>query len=503
MQGGNQRKPLLSELELRKRLGTLRLDKLDIEATKQLLADLGKRWEPLTQLTEAELQRLYAETGGNPLLLTWAAGQLGRNQGRCRTVEDAVARLQEAHRLEKVNEKNDPLEFIFGDLLDTFTDNETQVLAALAYFTEPARLSWLLPLAELSETAALTALDDLRDRALLIEDETQATWFLPPLAARFLRLRRPEAVGAAGRRLEAEAYALATQQGGADNAPFTELEAAWPSVKAALPLLIAGDNARLQTVCNALDMFLNYTGRWDVWLKLSQDAEAKALSAGDNNKAGWRAFQAGWVYYLQGEAKAVLEYAERCAQHWQRAGSGNREQANTIRLGGLGYQLLKDYPSAITAHEQALKLDRSINPESKDVATGLNDLAGTKKVSGDWDGAEADYHEALRIARKMSYREGVAIYTGNLAELYLARENWIAAERLANEAMVLAEGIGRVETIAFNHHRLAQALLHQHRASVALPHAQEAVAIRTRLRHRELAEAEATLAACEAACPGG
>ena len=331
---------------------TLRLDKLDVDAAKQLVADLGKRWEPLTQLTEAELQRLYAETGGNPLLLTWTAGQLGRIQGRCRTVEDAVARLQEAHRLEKVNDKNDPLEFIFGILLETFTENETKVLAALAYFTEPARLAWLLPLAELSEIAALTALDDLRDRALLIEDETQGTWLLPPLAARFLRLRRPEAVGAAGQRLEAEAYALAMQHGGNDNAPFAELEAAWPSIQAALPLLIAGDNARLQTVSDALDTFLDFTGRWDVWLTLSQEAEAKALAAGDYDNAGWRAKQAGWVYYLTGEAGSLLDCAERCTQHWQQAGSGVSEQAYAIRLGGFGYRLQKDFPKAITAHEQ-------------------------------------------------------------------------------------------------------------------------------------------------------
>ena len=480
---------------------TLRLDKLDFDAAKQLLADLGKRWAPLTKLTEAELQRLYAETGGNPLLLTWTAGQLGRTQGRCRTVEDAVARLQEAHKRQKLDEKNDPLEFIFGDFLDTFTDHETQVLAALAYFTEPARLAWLLPLAELSEVAALTALDDLRDRALLIEDETQGTWLLPPLAARFLRLRRPEAVVAAGQRLEAEAYALATQYGEDDKAPFTELEAAWPNVQAALPLLIAGDNARLQTVCDALDTFLDFTGRWDVWLKLSQEAESKALSAGDYHNAGWRAYQVGWVYYLTGEAKAVLECAERCTEHWQQAGSEVHEQVTAIRLGGLGYTLLKDYPKAITAHEQALQLWRSINPESKDVAIGLNDLAAAKKASGDWDDAEADNNEALRIARKIGDPESVAIYTGNLAQLYLARKDWPTAQRLAHEAMSLAEGIGCLDLIAANHHSLAQALLQQGHASAALLHAKEAVEIFTRLRDRELAEAEATLAACVAASP--
>src|SRR6185369_13744867 len=125
-------------------------------------------------------------------------------------------------------------------------------LAALSYFTVPARLKWLLPLAELSETAALTALDDLRDRALLIEDEGNGTWLLPTLTGRFLRQRRPEAVLSAGMRLEAEVYSLAVSCGNAENAPFAELEEAWPKVQAAIPLLIEGDNHRLQAVCDSL-----------------------------------------------------------------------------------------------------------------------------------------------------------------------------------------------------------------------------------------------------------
>ena len=51
----------------------LRLDKLERAAADELLAELGKRSEPVTRLTQAERDRLYAETGGNPLLLTWVA----------------------------------------------------------------------------------------------------------------------------------------------------------------------------------------------------------------------------------------------------------------------------------------------------------------------------------------------------------------------------------------------------------------------------------------------
>ncbi|MGH8474897.1 MAG: tetratricopeptide repeat protein [Methylococcales bacterium] len=250
-------------------------------------------------------------------------------------------------------------------------------------------------------------------------------------------------------------------------------------------------------MCDALHIFLHYTGRWDEWLSLSQEAEAKALTVGDRDKAGWRVYQTGWVHYLQGKADAVLDCAERCTGHWREAGA--TERAYAIRLRGLGYRLRKEYPAAIAAYQEALKLRRSLAPESADVASGLNDLAGAKLRSGDLDGAEADYREALRIARKVGYRDGIATYAGNLAEVYLDRRDWPAAEKHANEALELAKALGRLELIAGDYHILANALLNQQRAAEALPHAREAVAIFTRLRHIDLAEARATLAKCEAA----
>ena len=304
----------------------------------------------------------------------------------------------------------------------------------------------------------------------------------------------------AGKRLVGQAYALAVQHGYKYSAPFTELEAAWPAVKAALPLLIGGDNARLQTVCYALQSFLNFTGSWDDWLSLSQEAEAKALAAADHYHAGWRAYATGVVHALRGEADAVFACAERCARHWHVAQAGARERAAGTELRGHGYRFRKDYPAAIVAYQQSLGVFRSLGLESADVATVLNSLAEAKLQSGDLDGAEADYREAQRIARKVADREGIAIYTGNLADVFLGRQDWPAAERQTAEALELDKALGRQELIGADHHRFAKAMLHQQRASEALPHAQKAVAIYTRLRSRDLAEAKAILTACEAAC---
>jgi tetratricopeptide (TPR) repeat protein len=283
---------------------------------------------------------------------------------------------------------------------------------------------------------------------------------------------------------------------------FRTLDAEWELIAAALPRLLTGDNARLQTVCGTLFQFLNFTGRWDDLLWLSEQAEARALAAGDKENAGWRAYQAGWVYYLRSQADQVLACAARAAEHWQN--STPRNKAYAIRLRGLGYRLKKDYPAAIAAYREALDIYRALSPESDDVAIVLNDLANVERASKDYAAAERDYREALRIAKKVNYQEGVAIYTGNLALLALDREQWAEAESLAREALALAEQVGRQELIAADCSYIAKALLRQNKAlPEARTFARRAVEIYTRLRHPDLQFAQETLAEIERAVGGG
>ncbi|MEN9867717.1 MAG: hypothetical protein RL748_3307 [Pseudomonadota bacterium] len=478
---------------------TLRLDKIDFDAAQQLLAELGQLSSSVAKLNTHEQRTLYEETGGNPLLLTWVAAQLGRSQGRSYSVADAVARLHQAHTQHQINHKNDPLEFVFGDLLDTFTETETAILAALALFSQPAKLPWLLPLADVSEMVAQTALDDLRNRALLIEDDATGTWFLPPLCGHFLRLRRPKAISACSKNLAHHAYALSQQYGGWKNAPYEDLEKAWPQIEAAIPLFVEGDNAHLQEMCAALDKFLNYSGRWNIWLELAQAGEAKALAAKDYDNAGWRAYRIGWVHYLQGDVLPLFEATIRCTEHWQRVAAGTLQQAFAIRLKGLWSRLSKDYPNAIAAFQTAVELLRTIATDSTEVANCLINMGGAKKDSGDLTGAERDYREALYIANKIGDREGVAAYTCKLAALALKRQDWDTAKSLSIQALELARAIRRLDKIGDNHHHLAIALHMQRSSREAIPHALQAVTIFTQLRSPNLAEATATLTACEQA----
>lgn len=473
----------------------IRLDRLPQADALLLLDELAARNRLLARATAAERQALYELTHGNPLLIQWTAGQLGR--GQCRTVADACDFLQ------KAPPGNDPLEYIFGDLVESFTESETKVLAALAHFTQPAKVEWVTDLAGLAEPAALTALEDLADRALVVASPEGTTFLLPPLAALFLRRRRPEAVAATAGRLTDRVYALALENGYDEYDCFPVLETEWPAIAAALPLFLAGPNDRLQTLCNSLRNFIDFSGRWDEWNTLSEKAEARAITAQDWRNAGWRAYDAGFTCTLRGQAAEVQRWADRAAAHWQAARAGARERAGAIRLRGLGHELAKEYPAAIAAYQEALALRRTLDPESVDVAIGLNSLAVAEQLAGYHAAAERDYSEALRIARKVNYQDGMAGIPGNLAGLALDREQWSEAERLARGALALAEKLGRIQLVGSNCHRIAEAVLRQGRAAEARPFARRAVEILAQLRYRDLDEARELLAECEAAVGTG
>lgn len=464
------------------------LEKLSEKAALHTLAELATHNLHLARTSEAERLVLYRETGGKPLLLRWTAGQIGR--GHCLTFTDALDFLRSCPP------DNDPLEFIFGDLVDDFSEGETKALCALTYFTLPAKVEHIAAIIDLPKPDTDRALRSLVNRSLAVPNDELTAFTLVPMAADFLRKKKPAAVAETGERLEQRAYTLITENGYDKYEFFPTLEAAWPSIAPAIAMFVAGDNARLQTVCAALAHFLNFQGREDEQLALSEKAEARAVDAADLDNAGNYAFISGYIYSMRGQADAVLSCANRAAAHWATANAGARGRALATRLSGLGHQLKEEYPAAIAAFQLSLDLFRNLDTERDNVTVVLNDIANVERCSGNYDAAETHFREALRVARDIGLAEVVAGTTCNLAILAIDRENWPAAETIAREALALSEGIHRQDLIAWSNRLVAQALVRQTKTADALPYAQRAVEIYTRLDHHGLAKAQSILAEC-------
>ena len=219
----------------------IRLDRLSLGETLDFLAELAENNRHLQKADEAGRRQLYEHTNGNPLLIRWVVGQLGRPGSQCRSIAEACAFLDQAPP------DNDPLEYVFGDLLDTISENQCAVLTALTFFDGPAKLQSLAELAGLAQTVALNALEDLADRALLVADPEAETFFLPNYASTYLRRKRPEAMEQTGERLIERVNTLAKENREQNTNRFPVLGTEWPSLKVALPLAVLGANELLQT----------------------------------------------------------------------------------------------------------------------------------------------------------------------------------------------------------------------------------------------------------------
>ena len=146
------------------------LEQLDQVVALATLTDLARHNKLLAKTNEGERIKLYEKTGGKPLLLRWIAGQFGR--GSCRTLSDAL------HFLSTCPPDNNPLEFIFGDLVDEFTQDETAVLCALTYFTLPAQVEHIATVAGRDKEPTVTALATLANRSLVVPDQEESAFAL-------------------------------------------------------------------------------------------------------------------------------------------------------------------------------------------------------------------------------------------------------------------------------------------------------------------------------------
>ena len=459
----------------------VRLDRMTLEDSLKLISELAKNNSFLNKTTTKERGELYEITNGNPLLITWICSQLGNKESNLDTISHA------SKFIENAPEGNNPLEYIFGDLLETFTQSETKVLAALTYFSGPVNSKWIIEMSGLPKQSVYTALEDLANRSILIANDDAHEYFLPPLAAQFIKTQRPKAVAQTGDKLVDRAYALIKQYGGGNYDGFKVLESEWTTIAAALPRLYTRENNQLQSICESIATFLDYSGRWDILIELTQQAEQKALDIKDKNNAGWRAYDLGWIYYLRGQSSDVLACANRAEKYWKN--SGPNQKATAFRLRGLSYELEKNYSAAKNLYLQAIKTWKSKSSTRVEISMTYIDLGYIEEITGNYKAAMDNFNIALQLARKNKDDDLIASSLGSLASLAGKKNEWKKAKLLAQEALNISEKTGRQVLIAHASHTIAKSLYLESHYSEGLPYIQRTIEIYTRVKDKDLQEA--------------
>lgn len=469
----------------------LKLQQLDQTAALQTLADIARDNPALAAAPEPALLRLIIETGGNTLLLTWTAWQVG--SGYCTSIADALAHLRSCPQ------GNDPLEFIFGDLLARFTPEEERIIATLSYPTEPIPVTAIAEISGVDEPITHRVLKLLTNRSIVVPQEGDEKYALVPMVAEFIRHARRELVERMGQRLADRAVRLINENGHQKHDRFPLLESSWPTVNPAIRILLAGDNARLQSACNALLIFLSFQGRWDERLDIWRKAEALAIARADYSHAARRAFEAGGTYCSRGQASEALSCADRADEYLLVTGAGNRERALVMGLRFKAHVASGNKEGLVEIIQNMLNTDEGIVREFLKEYWWIQELIEGEKSSGDLKAATRDaITKGLNRALAENDTESIAIHTCNLAELALENKDCAEAESLARKALQLSSSIHHQDLIAHASLVLSQSLMHTGAILEAQGYAKRAFDIYTLLNSPELTAARGVLAECEA-----
>ena len=310
----------------------LRLDKLDWEAARQIIAHEAERDARLKeklQQVQGRWQELYDATGGSPLALVHTLGLM-----RVRVTlnfEGALAMLRQG-----AVRKSSLQEFIYQEACKELGVSDLAALNALSFFVPSATFEALMAVAGLSRMTIETVLERLDALSLVNRELGEERYSLHPLTRAYVRddlLADATAVRTMGMRFAHHWLDYATRYGGEGKESYKmydRLEAEWANLDATANWLwetakgkdkTVGDKDAVQVLndlANALNQHLWFSGRWDDCVQLNAWAYDTAHAVGDWNSAGWRAYDVARIHYNCARTDDAAIWMDRCSEAWER-----------------------------------------------------------------------------------------------------------------------------------------------------------------------------------------
>jgi len=411
------------------------------------LASLGRAEDRI-------LLHLYQATGGAPLAIKWAVGQIKQ---RGQSLDTVLAALHEA--------RGSIFDTIFSHSWSLLPTSVRHVLMMMPLFATSASREGVEAASNVHHFALDEALGQLVEMSLVEAtdelDLARRRYSVHPLTRAFAeaKLRQaPETERAARQRLAEHIRSFAREYGGDwHHEGFTHLEPELPNILVVVQWCLEQKLVDLSTdiIYHVCRFMISY-GYWNDAMNQSQQAVALATEVGDElSAASFRDWPISWIYRHWGDLDAAQEQAAQALTVFERLGMDEGVARAKRHLGRIALER-RELAQAEALFKEAYEFYQSSEHERERYQVIAN-LANVAMEKDDLDTAWTLCHSVLEPARRFGDPERVSHLLGVLAGVARRRGDLEQAKAYGEESLALAREIRRLDAIANAQFWLAKA----------------------------------------------
>lgn len=449
------------------------LQKLPKDDALTLMREEGRRLglKALESAPEQTLLPLYVASGGAPLAIKWATGQI-KQKGQ--TLDTVITALQ--------NAEGEIFETIFSRSWDLLSENARTILMTLPLFSAPADQADIKATSGIESSHLAEGIGQLVEMSLVnATDELESKerrYDVHPLCRSFAKAKLHN-----NQPLEEEARLRLTKyylerscqerRKWGDISGFSWFQAELPNILAALEWASQEREWSLVTkIFHCLYFFLGTRGYWEERITYGQIALQAAEEANVPKAIAEAQHSIGWILYRQDKHKEADEILQKGIQIYLNIGDthsaglllstrasiiivqGKFDEARAIideivqTVGEEGYSRIaasvlsargklafreKEYEKAEKTFLEALELLRKDGKEIR-YSSRLIELGRVVLAQGRFEKAAAYFEAALESAHKMRRQENIAKAELGRARVYAEQGDRAKAKQMAMSA---------------------------------------------------------------------
>ncbi len=431
----------------------------------------------LEQAEDKTLLRLYQATGGAPLAIKWAVGQI-KQKGQ--SLDSILAALHQA--------RGDIFEQVFARSWELLSADARQVLKVMPLFAAPALRAALEAASDVHHFALDDALGQLVETSLVDAadelDQVRLRYSVHPLTRAFAASRlaqEPQVEMLAGQRL-AEYIEEFTRR----DEPFwagrhDRVEPDLPTILAVIRWCWAHEMVTLGTSISAnVDGLMSSRGYWDDLLALSEQLVAHATDLKDELAvAKLYIWPFGWVHRHRGDLQKSETYVRHALTIFERLGD-EKEASNAQRhLGRIAYAR-GDIEEAERWYQQVLAYFQTRDKDDHYINL-VSNFAEVALARGDLDTAWALSHDTLEAAQQMKDPARIAGLFSIMSRVARQRGRLDEAEEYINKALEEMAHAKRLDVTANAYVDLARIEIDRKQEQAAREHLSHALQMYRRL----------------------